>query len=91
MQGAVFNSDAGHELGRVKRAVVRDLRTAMRRKDLNQAALARRIGISRAAITRLLSEEDLSLSLRLLGRLARALDAQVDLQLAAKSATRRDS
>lgn len=84
MQGAVSRADAGQELGRVKRAVVRDLREAMRRKHLNQAALARRIGTTRAAITRLLSEDDLSLSVKLLGRLAAALDAQVNLQLAGK-------
>lgn len=89
MHGAISRSDAGQELGRVKRAVVRDLRQAMRRKHLNQAALARRIGITRAAITRLLDEEDLSLSVKLLGRLAAALDARVDLQLAGKPSTPR--
>jgi transcriptional regulator with XRE-family HTH domain len=83
MQGATQESTAGSiELGRVKRAVVRDLRQAMRRKQVTQAGLARRIGTSRSAIARLLKEEDSSLTLRLLGRLAVALDARVNLQLA---------
>jgi transcriptional regulator with XRE-family HTH domain len=88
MQGALLRSVAGHELGRVKRAVVRDLREAMRRKEFNQAHLARRMGTSRSAIARLLKEEDSSLTLRLLGRLAVALDARVNLQLAPKSGQR---
>src|SRR5262245_7207062 len=83
-------SVAGHELGRVKRAVIKDLRQAMRRKHLNQAALARRVGTSRAAIARLLSKENLSLSVRLLSRLAAALDARVNLELSVKSASRRN-
>ena len=83
MQGATQDSTAGFvELGRVKRAMVRDLRQAMRRKHVTQAVLARRIGTSRSAIARLLKEEDSSLTLRLLGRLAMALDARVNLQLA---------
>jgi transcriptional regulator with XRE-family HTH domain len=91
MQGAIQHSTAGtHELGRVKRAVVRDLRQAMRRKQVTQATLARRIGTSRSAIARLLKEEDSSLTLRLLGRLAVALDARVNLQLGGRrSAPRR--
>jgi transcriptional regulator with XRE-family HTH domain len=90
MQGALSRSVAGHELGRVKRAVVRDLRAAMQRKHFNQALLARRMGTSRSAIARLLKEEDSSLTLRLLGRLAVALDARVNLQLATKSGGRRN-
>jgi transcriptional regulator with XRE-family HTH domain len=88
MQGGISRAVAGHELGRVKRAVVRDLREAMRRKHFNQALLARRMGTSRSAVARLLKEEDSSLTLRLLGRLAVALDARVNLQLAAKSGRR---
>jgi antitoxin HicB len=76
----------------VKRAVVRDLRQAMRRKQLTQATLARRLGTSRSAIARLLKEGDSSLTLRLLGRLAVALDARVNLQLGAgRAAPRRHS
>jgi len=91
MQEAIQNSAAGFsELGRVKRAVVRDLRQAMRRKQVTQAVLARRLGTSRSAIARLLKEEDSSLTLRLLGRLAVALDARVNLQLGgARHAPRR--
>jgi transcriptional regulator with XRE-family HTH domain len=62
--------------------MVRDLRQAMRRKHVTQAVLARRLGTSRSAIARLLKEEDASLTLRLLGRLAVALDARVNFQLA---------
>lgn len=90
MDMAVSKSVAGHELGRVKRAVVRDLRHAMRRKHVTQAGLARRIGTSRSAIARLLKEGESSLTLRLLGRIAVALEARVNLQLAARSTTRRN-
>ena len=88
MDTAISRAVAGHELGRVKRAVVRDLRQAMRRKHVNQALLARRMGTSRSAIARLLKEEDASLTLRLLGRLAVALDARVNLQLSSRAARR---
>jgi antitoxin HicB len=91
MEVAIPKSVAGHELGRVKRAVVRDLRQAMRRKHVSQAGLARRIGTSRSAIARLLKAGDSSLTLRLLGRIAVALGARVNFQLAAKSATRRNN
>lgn len=90
MEFAISRSVAGNELGRVKRAVIKDLRQAMRRKHLNQAALARRVGTSRAAIARLLNADDMSLSVRLLGRLAEALDARVNLQLPLNSASRRN-
>jgi antitoxin HicB len=76
------------ELGRVKRAMVRDLRTAMRRKQVSQAVLARRISTSRSAIGRLLKAEDSSLTLRLLGRIAVALDARVNLRLAERTRRR---
>jgi transcriptional regulator with XRE-family HTH domain len=91
MDVAISRSVAGHELGRVKRAMVRELRQAMRRKHVNQAGLARRIGTSRSAVGRLLNGEDSSLTLRLLGRIAVALGARVNLHLAAKSATRRNA
>jgi antitoxin HicB len=88
METAISRSVAGHELGRVKRAMVRDLRQAMRRKHVTQAVLARRIGTSRSAIARLLKAENSSLTLRLLGRIATALDARVNLHLGARSARR---
>lgn len=88
MDAAISGSVAGHELGRVKRAVVRDLREVMRRKHVTQAVLARRMGTSRSAIARLLKAEDSSLTLRLLGRVAVALGARVRMQLAAKSPRR---
>jgi DNA-binding Xre family transcriptional regulator len=84
MEAAISRSVAGHELGRVKRAMVRDLREAMRRKHVSQASLARRISTSRSAVGRLLKEEDSSLTLRLLGRIAVALGARVNLRLAQK-------
>jgi antitoxin HicB len=85
MDVAISRAVAGHELGRVKRAVVRDLRQAMRREHVTQAVLARRIGTSRSAIARLLKAEDSSLTLRLLGRIATALNARVKLRLAGKA------
>lgn len=90
MDIAISRSVAGQELGRVKRAVVRDLRRAMQRKHVSQAALARRIGTSRSAIARLLKAGHSSLTLRLLGRIAVALGARVDLELRGKSTTRRN-
>jgi antitoxin HicB len=86
MQISVARSTS--ELGRVKRAMVRDLRTAMRRKQVSQAVLARRISTSRSAIGRLLKAEDSSLTLRLLGRIAVALGARVNLRLAERTRRR---
>jgi transcriptional regulator with XRE-family HTH domain len=86
MQVSVTRS--ANELGRVKRAMVRDLRTAMRRKQVSQAVLARRISTSRSAIGWLLKAEDSSLTLRLLGRIAVALDARVNLRLAERARRR---
>jgi transcriptional regulator with XRE-family HTH domain len=71
--------------------MVRDLRQAMRRKQVSQALLARRISTSRSAIGRLLKAEDSSLTLRLLGRIAVALDARVNLQFAERGRGRRAS
>jgi transcriptional regulator with XRE-family HTH domain len=84
MTSSVLRSVAGQELGRIKRDVVRDVRKAMRRKEINQASLARRIRTSRSAVARLLKAEDRSMTLRLLGRIAVALDARVNLQLAGR-------
>jgi transcriptional regulator with XRE-family HTH domain len=61
----------------------------MRRKQVSQALLARRISTSRSAIGRLLKAEDSSLTLRLLGRIAVALDARVNLQFAERTRRRR--
>ncbi len=63
---------------------VRDVRKAMQRKQINQALLARRIRTSRSAVARLLKAEDRSMTLRLLGRIAVALDARVRMQLAGR-------
>ena len=82
MSSAAMRSVAGQELGRIKRDVVRDVRKAMQRKQVNQALLARRIRTSRSAVARLLKTEDRSMTLRLLGRIAVALGARVNLQLA---------
>lgn len=89
MSASVMRSVAGQELGRIKRDVVRDVRRAMRRKHVTQAALARRIRTSRSAVARMLKAEDPSMTLRLLGRIAVALDARVNLQLAGHGARRR--
>jgi antitoxin HicB len=89
MSASAMRSVAGQELGRIKRDVVRDVRKAMERKQVNQALLARRIRTSRSAIARLLKAEDRSMTLRLLGRIAVALGARVNLQLAGRRAVRR--
>jgi transcriptional regulator with XRE-family HTH domain len=67
------------------------MRQAMQRKHVSQAVLARRLGTSPSTVARLLRASDSSLTLRLLGRIAEALGARVDLHLAAKSATRRNT
>ena len=89
MSASVLRAVAGRELGRIKRDVVRDVRRAMRRKHVNQSALARRIRTSRSAVARMLKSEDASMTLRLLGRIAVALDARVNLQLAGQESRRR--
>jgi antitoxin HicB len=89
MSASAMRSVAGQELGRIKRDVVRDVRKAMERKQVNQALLARRIRTSRSAIARLLKAEDRSMTLRLLGRIAVALGARVNLQLAGRRSVRR--
>jgi transcriptional regulator with XRE-family HTH domain len=89
MSASVFRSVAGQELGRIKHDVVREVRRAMRRKHLTQAALARRIRTSRSAVARMLKAEDPSMTLRLLGRIAVALDARVNLQLGGQGARSR--
>ena len=89
MSASAMRSVAGQELGRIKRDVVRDVRKAMERKQVNQALLARRIRTSRSAIARLLKSEDRSMTLRLLGRIAVALGARVNLQLAGRRSVRR--
>ena len=89
MSASAMRSVAGQELGRIKRDVVRDVRKAMQRKQVNQALLARRIRTSRSAVARLLKAEDRSMTLRLLGRIAVALDARVNLQLAGRRVIRR--
>ena len=89
MSASAMRSVAGQELGRIKRDVVRDVRKAMQRKQVNQASLARRIRTSRSAVARLLKAEDRSMTLRLLGRIAVALEARVNLQLGGRRAVRR--
>jgi len=89
MSESVLRSVVGHELGRIKRDVVRDVRRAMRRKNVTQAVLARRIGTSRSAVARMLKTDDPSMTLRLLGRVAVALNASVNLQFAGRGGRRR--
>ena len=89
MSESNLRSVAGHELGRIKRDVVRDVRRAMRRKQVTQAVLARRIGTSRSAVARMLKADDPSMTLRLLGRVAVALNARVNLQFAGRGVRRR--
>jgi transcriptional regulator with XRE-family HTH domain len=89
MSATALRSVAGQQLGRIKRDVVRDVRKAMRRKHVNQATLARRIGTSRSAVARMLKAEQPSMTLRLLGRIAVALDARVKMQLGGHGTRRR--
>jgi transcriptional regulator with XRE-family HTH domain len=53
----------------------------MKRKGINQSALARRISSARAGLWRLLNVENEFPSLRSLARVVRALDATITFQL----------
>lgn len=67
----------------IKRVVAWQIQKAMKAQKLTKSALAARMGTSRAALDRLLDDEDTGLTLATLDRVARALGKRVKIELAA--------
>jgi transcriptional regulator with XRE-family HTH domain len=65
------------QLSRIKRDLSRDVRTAMTRKGVSQAELARRMGTSRSMLFRMLNTKVTSVQLRSIARIAIALDGRI--------------
>lgn len=65
-----------------------DVLAEMRRQEITRAELARRMGVSRSAVTQMFDKQGHNLTLLTMARLAAALEADVDVQLrpAAKTA-----
>lgn len=66
----------------IKRVVAWQIQKAMKAQKLTKSALAARMGTSRAALDRLLDDEDTGLTLTTLDRVARALGKRVKIELA---------
>jgi ribosome-binding protein aMBF1 (putative translation factor) len=67
----------------VKRVLAWALEAAMKKANVSQAELARRMSTSRAVIRRLLDADDLSITLATLSKAAAALGLRLRLELAA--------
>ena len=65
------------QLSRIKRDLSRDVRTAMTRKGVSQAELARRMGTSRSMLFRMLNTKVTSVQLRSIARIATALEKRI--------------
>ena len=74
-------TDVDSELTRLKREVAVQLRKEMQRRRASQSALARRSGVSRSALGRLVNQQDSSTTLRFLGYVADGLGASISLRL----------
>ncbi len=66
----------------MKRVIAWQIAQEMKAQQLTKTALAKRMHTSRAALNRLLDENDSSLTLTTLARAAAALGKKVNLQLA---------
>ena len=66
----------------IKRVIAWQIAEQMKAQQLTKTALAKRMHTSRAALNRLLDEEDSSLTLTTLASAAAALGMRVDLHLA---------
>ena len=60
-----------------KRVLVWQLSQAMKKQRVSKSALAKRMGTSRAALDRLLDEDNASVTLQTMGRAAAALGKQL--------------
>ncbi len=69
------------EHARLKRQIAADVRVVMERRRASQAVLARRLGVGRAALGRLLGSSDASTNIRFLARVAVGLNMRVFIEL----------
>ena len=67
----------------IKRVLAWEFNEAMRKTDVSQAEMARRMGTSRAVVRRLLDESDPSVTLATISRAATALGRNMRIKLAA--------
>lgn len=67
----------------IKRVIAWQIAQEMQAQDLTKTALAKKMRTSRAALNRLLDENDSSLTLTTLASAAAALGKKIDLRLAA--------
>jgi ParB-like chromosome segregation protein Spo0J len=67
----------------VKRVLAWELEAAMKKANVSQAEMARRMSTSRAVIRRLLDANDLSITLATMSKAAAALGRSLRLELAA--------
>jgi ParB-like chromosome segregation protein Spo0J len=67
----------------VKRVLAWELEAAMKKANVSQAEMARRMSTSRAVIRRLLDANDLSITLATMSKAAAALGLRLRLELAA--------
>ena len=64
-----------------KRVLVWQLSEAMKKQRVTKSAMAKRMGTSRAALDRLLDEQNSSVTLQTIGRAAAALGKEVSISL----------
>ena len=69
------------EHARLKRQIAADVRRVMERRRVSQAALARRLGIGRVALGRLLGSSAASTNIRFLAKVVVGLNLRVVLEL----------
>ena len=71
------------EAAAIKKVIAAALAKQMERKGVSVSALAEKLGTSRAALNRVLDEDNTSLTLATLSRTAAALGCRVNLQIVA--------
>ncbi len=69
----------------IRRRVAQDVRAAMSRKALTQAGLARRMRTSRSVVYTMVHARQNLVTLRLLARVASAVDGRLYLQLGSRA------
>jgi DNA-binding Xre family transcriptional regulator len=71
------------EAAALKKVIAVALATTMKRKHVSVATLARRLGTSRAAVNRVLDEQNTSITLHTLTRAASAVGCRLKLEIVA--------
>ncbi len=71
------------ELVALKRVLAYQIEERMKAKAMTKAKMAREMGTSRAALDRLLDPQNTSVTIRTLGRAARAVGARLEVNIAA--------